>query len=70
MDLFDEKYSKNNNIVKYYYNINMFSIWIYFSHLFLWCKALQSSVSHSSEIKLICRFATFIIIRVENACVA
>ncbi len=29
MDLFDQKYSKNNNIVKYYYNLNdMFSIWI------------------------------------------
>ncbi len=27
MDLFDQKYSKNNNIVKYYYNLNnMFSI--------------------------------------------
>ncbi len=29
MDLFDQKYSKNNNIVKYYYNLNyMFYIWI------------------------------------------
>ncbi len=29
--LFDEKYSKNSNIVKYYYNLKeLLSIWIYF----------------------------------------
>ncbi len=30
--LFDQKYSKNSNIVNYYYNLNeLFSIWIYFA---------------------------------------
>ncbi len=31
LHLFDRKYSKNINIVMYYYNLNeLFSIWIYF----------------------------------------
>ncbi len=29
LHLFDQKYSKNGNIVKYYYNIKNFFIWLY-----------------------------------------
>jgi len=50
--LFDQKYSKNKNIVKYYYNLNkLFSILIWMEKLHF----QQYSVSHDPlEIILIC----------------
>ncbi len=34
-ELFDQKYSRNSNIVKYYYSLKqMFSMWIYVKILF------------------------------------
>ncbi len=70
LHLFDEKYSKNSNILKYYYNLKeLFSIWIYFKIVFIpVIKAASSSSLHvtwSSEIIIICWFAaqeTFLII--------
>ncbi len=62
LHLFSQKYSKNSNIVKYYYNLNNCFLYEYIvkCNLFLWCKAefsaslLQSSVSHDpSEIILL-----------------
>ncbi len=62
MHLFDEKYSKNSYIVKYYYNLKES---LFCSFFLIYCNGiaefsaslLQSSVSHDpSEINLICWF--------------
>ncbi len=36
LHLFDQIYNEKSNIVKYYYNLNIFLILIYFKMLFLW----------------------------------
>ncbi len=77
LHLFNQKYSKNSNIVKYNYNLKgLFSIWIDFriySCDEFSASLLQSSVSHDlSEIILKCWFAAqerfIIIICVETSC--
>ncbi len=61
--IFNQKYSKNNNIVKYYYK-QLFSIFIYIFKFNYSCKAkfsasllLSSVTKDPSEIILICWFA-------------
>ncbi len=68
LHLFDLKYNKNSNIVKYYYNLHLLIyVVIYLKYIFLWCIAefaasfsikshdLVWSVSHDpSKIIVIC----------------
>ncbi len=82
MSAIDIIYGKNSNIVKYYCNKKMYFFLIEYIvrfNLFLWCKAefsaslLQSSVSHDSEINIICWYAaqeTLLIINFKNSCTA
>ncbi len=72
LHLFDSKYSKNCNIVKYSFNLKwLISIWIHFKKWIYSCSCIFNivipvfSVTWSSEIIIICSFAaqeTFIII--------
>ncbi len=73
--LFDHKYSKNRNIVKYYYNLKLLlSIWMHLKNVIYSCdcKAEMSALQllpDPSEIILICWFddqETFIIVNVEK----
>ncbi len=50
MHVFDQKYSKHFNIVKYYYKVTVFYFNTFKSNLFLWSKLhfLQSCRNHSN----------------------
>ncbi len=66
LHLFDQKYNKTSNIIKYYYNF-YFNIYIFFLLIY------SASLLQSSEIILICWFAAqkiFLIINVESSCAA